>query len=159
MRIGFSRLERLFTSNHHSFYVAAVAITGNRSAAEDAVHDALIAVAELNELPRNPKAYLLTTIRNKALLWRRNNRRFSQQPCPEDLMQALEYDATQTLFVEQVCRQLGLLEPYQQEVLIMKIFADLSFREIAEILERPQNTVASWYRRGITKLKELLNEE
>ena len=41
----------------------------------------------------------------------------------------------------------------------MHLYAELRFREMAEILERPQGTVVSWYRRGLEKLRRMLEED
>lgn len=48
------------------------------------------------------------------------------------------------------------LPPEQREVVTLKIWGDLTFREIAETLEVPLNTVASRYRYALERLKEVL---
>jgi DNA-directed RNA polymerase specialized sigma24 family protein len=67
IRFIFNQLERLFRIYQHEFFVAALSITRNGSAAEDVVYDALLAVATLATPPENLKAYVYRAIRNKAL--------------------------------------------------------------------------------------------
>lgn len=44
------------------------------------------------------------------------------------------------------------------EVVMLKIWGELSFREIAEALGIPQNTAASRYRYGIDALRGIMKE-
>jgi len=54
---------------------------------------------------------------------------------------------------------LGTLSGEQREVLVMKIWGDLSFREIGEALDISPNTAASRYRYGLDALRGTLNLE
>ena len=51
---------------------------------------------------------------------------------------------------------LDLLPVEQREVLVMKIWNDLTFAEIASALEISQNTAASRYRYALVALKKNL---
>lgn len=53
---------------------------------------------------------------------------------------------------------LNQLPPEQRIVVIMKEYEGLTFREIAEILEEPENTVKSRLYYGLTKLRQLFNQ-
>ncbi|SHF79148.1 RNA polymerase, sigma subunit, ECF family [Fodinibius roseus] len=53
---------------------------------------------------------------------------------------------------------LNQLPPEQRIVVIMKEYEGLKFREIAEILEEPENTVKSRLYYGLTKLRQLFNQ-
>lgn len=161
MRFSSSQLERLFASHHRAFFVAALSITRNRAAAEDAVHDALLAVASVSTEPDDLKAYVFAVVRNKALLQLKQARHSDTESSREDYFAEEAFDgieAEQRIFLDQALKQLETLEPQQQQVLIMKIFADLTFREISEAMDSPLNTVCSWYRRGLKQLQENLNE-
>ena len=46
----------------------------------------------------------------------------------------------------------------QREVLTLKIWGDLTFREISETLGTPPNTVASRYRYALEALRNVLEE-
>ena len=49
------------------------------------------------------------------------------------------------------------LSPGHQEILHLHYGEDLTFREIAEILDKPQNSVKSQHRRALITLKKFLN--
>lgn len=161
MRFSSSQLERLFASHHRAFFVAALSITRNRATAEDAVHDALLAVASVATEPDDLKAYVFRVIRNKALLQLRQAKKRDTESrqwefIAEESLNGL--DAEQRVFLDQALKRLETLETQHQQVLIMKIFADLTFREISEAMDSPLNTVTSWYRRGLKQLQENLDE-
>lgn len=151
------QLDRLFREHQQHCYVAALAITRNRAAAEDAVHDALVAVCTADVKPRDLKAYLFRTVRNKALDSLRRERR--TDPLPEDYLEADCQDETTAVFAEQVQRFINRLDTDQQQVLILKLFAGLTHEEIANILSTSPNTVATWYRRGLSRLKEFMHAD
>ena len=161
MRFSSKRLERLFSSHQHAFFVAALSITRNGAAAEDAVHDALLAVASLETQPQDLKAYIFRVIRNMALQQIKHRERFVEKGLNFDYIDQLslsDLDAEERIFVEQALEQIDSLELNQQQVLLLKFFADLGFREIAEIMDSPMNTVSSWYRRGLQALQEKCDE-
>jgi RNA polymerase sigma-70 factor (ECF subfamily) len=54
-------------------------------------------------------------------------------------------------------RALRLLPDEQREVLVLKIWGELTFQQIAEALGSPLNTVAARYRYGLEKLRERMN--
>ena len=53
---------------------------------------------------------------------------------------------------------LGNLKPEQREVVILKNFQQLTFREIAEVTELPESTVKARYHRTIEHLKKILTK-
>jgi RNA polymerase sigma-70 factor (ECF subfamily) len=50
------------------------------------------------------------------------------------------------------------LPPVQREIVVLKVYKEKTFREIAEMLDLPLNTVASRYRYGLEKLRTWLKE-
>lgn len=152
------RLVRLFEDQQRQLYVSALAITKERTMAEDAVHDAMLAVSELQQEPTDLKAYLFRTVRNKALHLNRHGKRLVTASEMSDFLDLEHCSGEQKVFANQVVQQLQTLDTNQQQVLVMKLFADLTFDEIARITDNSPNTVASWYRRGLIQLKERLYE-
>ena len=155
MRIG--ALGKLFRQHHRQLYIAAMSITKNRAAAEDAVHDALVSVAEISTEPDDLKSYLFRTVRNKAMHSVKHANRYSNEV--SDFIASDDNSFEQQLFAKRVLEEMVKLTSDQQQTIVMKLFGNLTFSEIAAITETPQNTVASWYRRGIQILKESFNEK
>jgi RNA polymerase sigma factor (sigma-70 family) len=161
MRFSFNQLERLFRNHQHEFFVAALSIARNGAAAEDVVHDALLAVATLATPPENLKAYVYRVIRNKALHQKKQAQRLDDSGLDLgyiDRRSMNELNVKERIFVEQALQKLTTLESNHQQVLLLKFFADLSFKDIAEIMASPMNTVSSWYRRGLQQLQGKLDE-
>jgi RNA polymerase sigma-70 factor (ECF subfamily) len=50
------------------------------------------------------------------------------------------------------------LGPEQREVVILKVWGELTFREIGELLDLPMNTAASRYRYAVEKLREAMGD-
>jgi RNA polymerase sigma-70 factor, ECF subfamily len=53
-------------------------------------------------------------------------------------------------------RALAALPADQREVLVLHVWGELTFSEVGKLLGVSSNTVASRYRYGLTKLRELL---
>ena len=68
---------------------------------------------------------------------------------PEDLGQALD--------MEIIDSALAKLRPNQQKVLQLHVHEGLTHREIAQVTGFPLGTVKTYARRGLMKLRELLN--
>ena len=151
------KIATLFKTHQKQLFILAVSITKNREAAEDAVHDALIAVAQTNSEVRDLKAYLFSAVRNKALY---ASAKQSQIQTNIDDVVVLDDDSTQQqVFASQVFKHLENLSQEQQQTIIMKVFGGLTFKEISIATNQSPNTVASWYRRGLLTLKEKIDEK
>ncbi len=153
-----SQLAELFQTRQNQLYIAAIAITKDRASAEDAVLSAILAVSELKQAPRDLAAYLFQVVRNKALHSNKHAARFTDESAMGNFIDLSEQNGEQKVFSQQVLQQLSKLDGNQQQVLIMKLFGDLTFDEIASVTGEKPNTVASWYRRGLQKLKEIIHE-
>lgn len=151
-------LERFFRSYSHKLYVLALSITGERFLAEDAVHDALLALARSKSRPVNPEAYIYTTVRNTAIKIAGKRVR-SVEDKKVDFLLAETDTPEDRLLVDQVTRSLASLTPDQRETIILNIYAGFTFREISELKHKPLNTVTSWYRRGISALQKECNKD
>ncbi len=55
-----------------------------------------------------------------------------------------------------IAKALGKLKPHLREIIVLKQFQQLKFREIAEITKVPEGTLKARFHRAIAKLKPLL---
>ena len=124
--------------------------------AEDIVQDAFVKFWRHNHRVDN-RALLYATVRSTALdLIRRDTRRARREiEASADVKQSVEPefysdDESQRSLV----LAMGRLPGEQREVLVMKIWNDLTFAEIAEALGISQNTAASRYRYALSALKK-----
>ena len=47
----------------------------------------------------------------------------------------------------------------EREAIVMKIYNGMTFDELGQVHGVSLNTAASWYRRGLEKLRKLMKEE
>ena len=141
----------------------AVAVTRNQHDAEDAVQTALMRVAGRPQLlspTMCPWAYLLRMVRNEALLIARRKKRWSKAGNINDLVTSCcvdELEREETY--RAVWSALRTLPPQQAEVVVLKIWEEMTFAQIAGILDESANTIASRYQYAIVKLSKRLVQQ
>lgn len=141
----------------------ATAITRNQHDAEDAVQAALVKFATDPQILREteqPWAYLLRMVRNESLLVARRKRRCRLLADLTDLLTRRRVDEIEREETRRaVWTALRRLPTRQSEVVVLKIWEQMTFAEIAEVLQISPGTAASRYRYGMGKLSELLRGE
>lgn len=130
-------------------------IVGDTAAAEDAVHQVfvkLLASDSPRDDIRSAAAYLRQAVRNQCYSWLRA-RRQDRMEAATDAGSLLEpvgpASQDDRLMLEQALRA---LPPEQREVVHLKVFEGLTFKQIATLTHIPLNTAASRYRYAIDKL-------
>jgi RNA polymerase sigma-70 factor (ECF subfamily) len=135
----------------------ATTITRNQHDAEDALQIALVRVASNpNYLVRadRPWSYLLKMVRNESLVILRRKKRWSLLGNLSDLLTQSRVDERQYESSHlEVWRALRTLPTEQSEVVVLKIWEEMTFAQIAELLEISPATVASRYRYALEKLE------
>ena len=159
--IGEAVLDEIYDAHAGALYRYALSILGSREDAEDAVQDVFARIArEVSRLKRvrSLKAYLFTAARNSAysrLRERQRRERDFDAVCIEigsaDRGEQAESEALMSAFAE--------LPVDQREVLTLKVFEQMSLREIARMTSASVNTVASRYRYGIARLRKALEAD
>jgi RNA polymerase sigma-70 factor (ECF subfamily) len=153
---GESRAECIrgaYTEHRDALYAYAVSLTRNHAAAEDIVQTAVLRLLKRPLLPRNLRAYLFRSVRNLVTdRWRRNADNGEALPELVDENQA----SLDPLLRDRLWHCLQMLSADERDVILLKTLDGMSFREIAAVRMRSVNTVASWYRRGIERMKELV---
>jgi RNA polymerase sigma-70 factor (ECF subfamily) len=124
--------------------------------AEDIVQDAFVRFWRRNRDIGN-RALLFATVRSVALdLIRRDSRRARREA--QVVSESNQSVEPQFEFEDESQRELAAavnrLPREQREVVVMKIWNDLTFAAIAEVLEISQNTAASRYRYALAALKK-----
>ena len=148
-------LETLFRQHERSFFVCALAITRSPERAEDAVQEAFYRLFRMTVMPDNLKAYVYRAVRNAAL------DQVTRSPAPTLPIAETLFDpgenprqvAAREEFLKRVEAALRQLSPDERETVVQHLYGELTFREIAEVREVSINTITSWYRRGIEKLR------
>jgi RNA polymerase sigma-70 factor, ECF subfamily len=139
---------------------------GSRADADDVLQDTFVCLARTRKRLANVEnlvPYVFATARNEAIrLVERQAREgrarealsrellFHKAPC--DDLQAVET-------TEWVAASLAALSDDLREVIELKIYGYLTFREISEVTGLPQGTVATRYRSALEKLRHQMVKE
>lgn len=160
---GADALGALFDLTSQRLVRYAVALTRHQQDAEDAVQTALVRVADqpqLLEAITCPWAYLLRMVRNEALLIARRKKRWATAGNLADLVTRHRVDEVEQEETHRaVWSALRTLPPEQAEVVVLKIWEEMTFAQIGQILGTSPNAAASRYQYAIAKLtKRLLKQ-
>ena len=154
-----SAVTALFHSHSRSLVRLASLLVDDPETAEDLVQEAFISLYRHWPRVRDPAAavgYLRAATLNLArtrVRRRRRERLFTPDvppPAAPADTGALGRDVTDT-----VLRALALLPRRQREVVVLRIWGQLTFEEAAEVIGVSPNTAASRYRYGLAKLKDI----
>ena len=138
----------------------ATTLTRQRDDAEDAVQAALVRIALRPRVlagARYPWAYLLKVIRNEALNIVRRRKPVRRLKVRSKSWCEYVADQGEKELHTYVRRALGKLPPSQAEVVVLKIWEEMTFAEIGEVLGQSPNTAASRYRYALQKLSQHLH--
>lgn len=138
------------------------ATLGNSTDAADVMQETFARVVRSRtafERIENPVAYVFVCARHEATRWREKARRRKhvafdpEQAAQSNTGSAAEHAANDS---EELAVALAGLPDELREVVHLKVYVGLKFREIAELLDCPQGTVASRYRAALERLRRHL---
>jgi RNA polymerase sigma factor (sigma-70 family) len=153
-------LEKLFRRQSRQLFACALAVAGCPHQAEDAVQSAFCSLFKLTLRPQNLEAYVYRTVRNAALAQRRGRPvaeladewfLFEPGAGPAELAEIGE-------FKQRAAAALKNLSDDERETVVAHLYGDMTFSQVAAVREISINTVTSWYRRGMDKLRQELGE-
>jgi RNA polymerase sigma-70 factor, ECF subfamily len=153
-------LRALYVENRQELYTYALSITGSREVAEDAIHSVFERLLRGGGLPAHLCPYVFRSVRNAAVdAWRRTKVRADSIFDLATAVDAAGAGSPGPGRTEDLEPLLQRLSPNEREAIVLKIYGGLTFQQITEIRGVPLPTVASWYRRGLERLKTMLTGE
>ncbi len=143
--------EQLYCAKAPELVLYGRALGLTHGEAQDVLQETFIALLRRPEPPLQPLHYCLRAYRNRALnyrrgLWRRLTREWESR-------RWFERSPDETPGEREAMRALAELPPDQREVIVLKIWHQYTFEEIAPLLEVSPNTAAGRYRYGLQKLR------
>jgi RNA polymerase sigma-70 factor (ECF subfamily) len=133
----------------------AETLTRNRADAEDAMQSALVKVARKPKQLANadkPWAYLVRVVRNEALKVIGRRKPIASLASLLQAWRPVECPLEQQESREKVQEAVAKLPAEQAEVVVLKIWEQFTFAEIADLIDESPNTAASRYRYALEKL-------
>lgn len=164
-------LKALYEKHNLSIFNFIIRYTGNKEIAQDILQETFTrvwyAAHSFDKTKGNFKSWLFTIglniTRNEMNKKRyaynyvgiedidENNNELDKQENKQP--EAITENADRKKIIEQA---LGELKPYLREVIILKHYNQLKFREIAEITKTPEGTLKARFHKAIAELKEKL---
>jgi len=158
-----TNLEAIYARYRQALFTLALARTGHRERAEDAVHDAFVRLCRSGlKGAADPLAYVFAAVRNAALdqcrRLRLADRSENEPPLSilDDGAIAPEEHAMEDERRRLIAAAVDALGAEQREALVLRVYADLTFAQIAQVLDTPVQTVCSRYHRALQRLKQHL---
>jgi RNA polymerase sigma-70 factor, ECF subfamily len=157
-RAAFAELYDACSDRCHHYVITVV---HTREAADEVIQETFLRLvrnrqklAQIADL----EAYVFVIARNEALryLTQRGRGKVREITGAELFMEAGGADGSQRDLADLVARGLENLNPLEREVVELKIYGGLTFREIAQVIEAPLQTAASRYRSALDRLKPWL---
>ena len=154
--------ENLFQSYYEDLYFYGIKLVSNETLVKDELQE-LFAIIWTKRQKRNdinnPKIYLLTSLRRRLL--KAKKQQYTQHPQQdtdfelsiEDLIIQEEQTTAQLQKLEQA---LAALPKAQKEIIYLKFYQNLDYKDIAAILKIKYQSVRNNVHRAITKLRTML---
>jgi RNA polymerase sigma-70 factor (sigma-E family) len=150
VEVAATTFEDLFRSRYEPMVRVAFLLVGSRAEAEDVVQDAFARIELRWSRLDNPEGYLRRCVVNRShdmLRRRRLEQRF--RLLHRD-------DKTSELQADELGDALATLTPKRRAAVVLRYYAGLPEREIAEILRVRPGTVKSMLHRALAQLREVI---
>jgi RNA polymerase sigma-70 factor (sigma-E family) len=148
-RIGVGTFDELFRLRYEGMVRVAYLLLGSQPEAEDVVQDAFARIELRWSRLDNPEGYLHRCVVNRShdmLRRRRLEQRF----------RSLRRDETTELGADELADALAALPPKRRTAVVLKYYAGLREREIAEAMGVRPGTVKSMLHRALAQLREVI---
>lgn len=126
--------------------------------AEDLVQDVFVSLITQRAEPANIKAWLFRSARNAAISRIRSQKRRERHEGQAVAGRPAWFETRVETLIDAGTAQeaLASLPDEQREVVVLRVWAALTLREIADIVDQPISTVFSRYRAGLTAIRKRL---
>lgn len=155
---------RLYQRHRHGLYGYALSFYGQEAPAADAVQELWLGFLEnIERLAKvaNVRAYLYRSLRNRVLdEFRRNKREMNALGETDAITLVKPRDTVASREeAEKLNEALMRLPAEQREVVLLRIYGEMKFADIADVLQASTKTVESRHRLALEKLREWLQTQ
>ncbi|OGF51151.1 MAG: hypothetical protein A2044_05970 [Candidatus Firestonebacteria bacterium GWA2_43_8] len=152
-------IEKMYDLYAKPIYYYLLTILKKKEDAEDVLHNLFLKISRLYENIKidDVKGYLFVSARNEAMSFiQKNKRDVEKEDIDVQMLKTTNKELLPAEDVEDLETALLKLPLEQREVVFMKEYQALTFKEIASILNIPEDTASSRYRYALVKLKKSL---
>lgn len=160
-----AELRRLYDAHANALYAYLLNLTRNESDSHDILQDVFCHIARHHHdvaKAREERAFLLRMAYNAFVdsTRRRHARERREQSFAQESVGLFEQAARadEAVFRKELEAAMGELPVEQRSVVHLRLWEELTFDEIATLMQIPPDTAASRYRYGIDKLRDRLRQ-
>lgn len=158
--------EKIFKTYINDIYRYSYFKLGNKEEAEDASSETFMRILKDEKILniKDSKAWIIGVARNVIYEKYREKTKHSANgeehiDIVADSSVSIEETAINESQLELIKQKLNILDDLTKEVITLKTWENLNFKEIAEVLDEKEEMVKAKYYRGIEKLKELVERD
>ncbi len=155
--IGPQQLGRLY-DDHAAALVLYARQRCDAQSAEDAVHEAFIALARQRRAPDQVVGWLYRTVRNAAISASRSAHRRRRREGRASASEAWFESFDDRLDAQTAARVLAELDPETREIIVARLWGALNFEEAARLQGCSLATAHRRYHDGLARLQERLDQ-
>jgi len=146
-------VRSLYETHGRALLAYASALMRDPSAAEDVLHQVFLNLLKGRvAIDGEPARYLFRAVRNGALNHIRGQSKEVELADAGAWLESPDGSKETALALQSA---LSALPAEQREVVVLRVWGQLTFEEAAEVIGVSPNTAASRYRYGLAKLKEI----
>lgn len=163
-----TKFESIYNEHHKKMMNIAYSITKDQYDAEDAMHTALLAIAEnIDKIKADNKdmlkSYLYKTVKNAAIDILRKKSKTPLITSLDDVQFADNEELEEYVCIKEqyiiLATKIKSMPSAYRDVLVLHWLHNLTVEEISVLLHRKRNTIKSQLNRGNKILKDILKEE
>jgi len=158
------KIEEILDSIGDKLYNFLTIKLGSPLDAEDVLQEVFCRLVRYKvrfRIIRNPSAYIFRIARNEAISFlKQRKKNLKSHHSVEGLSEVIKENLTglDPQVLNQTAEALAKIPSDQREVIVLKFFEELTFREISNVCNVSIGTVTSRYRYGMEKLRKLLED-
>ena len=156
-----SAWAELYDATADALFQYVTVLAGNPDAAADVFQEAFVRLYKSRDRLREVddlKAFVFTVIRNETNRWLSQRRKRTAEAVIDEPIVACT-NVSKDDDTELIRHALTTLSKQEQELIQLKVYAQMTFAQISEILKLPIGTCASRYRRSLEKMRSILQEQ
>lgn len=153
-KLGHEQVRTLYEEHGHALLAYAISLLRDRSASEDVLQQVFVKLLQGRvAISGPPLHYVYRAVRNTALNHRRNHSRETELTSNGNWLVSPLGKEEIGIALQSA---LGGLPEEQREIVVLRVWGQLTLEEAALALDVSINTAASRYRYALAKLKERL---
>jgi RNA polymerase sigma-70 factor (ECF subfamily) len=151
-----NEVRELYELHGRALLAYACAFLHDPAEAEDVLHQVFLQLLRDGGTRIESPGYLFRAVRNRVLNHLRGrSREVTLDDAPDGNAQWLESPSNSTETALALQSALRTLPEEQREVIVLRVWGQLTFEEVAAVVGVSPNTAASRYRYGLAKLNEV----